>query len=406
MSTSLPPPDVRPTPRPRGEGIGRGITWLATWGLRLLLVLAATYAIGLVIGRFWSIVLPVLLALLLTSILWPPTALLRRKLPPALAALVTLLGALVVIVGALALLAPSVTDQVGDIARQATDGLRQIQDWVTGPPLNLADKQVDDAVQAATDRLQSSASTLASGVLSGVTAVTSALVTGALVLVLTFFFLKDGPRFLPWLTGLIGERGGRHVDVVLRRSWATLGSFIRGQAFVGMVDAVLIGIGLVVLRVPLALPLAVLTFVGGFVPIIGATIAGALAVLVALVTRGTTTAVIVLIIIIAVQQIEGNVLQPVLQSRGLKLHPAVVILAVAAGGGLYGVTGAFLSVPVAAVAAVVLRYLGEVLDGAHPETGGGHDPVAEEAAGDADADIEESRAKADAVPAAPPPAAP
>ena len=373
--------------RSRGDGIGRGLSWLATWSLRVLLVLGASYALWLVLGFFWSIVLPVLLALLLTSILWPPTALLRRRLPPALAAFVVLISAFVLIVGVLALLAPSVTDQVGDIASQAADGLRQVQDWVTGPPLNLADEQVDTAVQAVTDRLQSSAATLAGGVLTGVGAVTSAIVTGALVLVLTFFFLKDGPRFLPWLDGLVGARAGRHVDVVLRRSWLTLGSFIRGQALVGLVDAVLIGIGLVVLRVPLALPLSVLTFVGGFVPIIGAFVAGALAVLVALVTQGTTTALIVLGIIVAVQQIEGNVLQPILQSRGLKLHPAVVILAVAAGGGLYGVTGAFLSVPVAAVAAVVLRYLGEVLDGRHPETGGGADPDAGEAADAAERDL-------------------
>jgi predicted PurR-regulated permease PerM len=234
---------------------------------------------------------------------------------------------------------------------------------VTGPPLNLDDGQVDAAVAAVTDRLQASAATLAAGVLTGVTAVTNVLITAALVLVLTFFFLKDGPRFLPWLNGVVGARAARHVDVVLARAWSTLGSFIQGQALVGLVDAVLIGIGLVVCGVPLALPLAVLTFFGGFVPIIGAFVVGALAVLVALVTKGTTIALVVLGIIFAVQQIEGNVLQPVLQGKSLRLHPAVVILAVAAGSALYGIAGAFLSVPVAAVAAVVLRYVSEVLDG-------------------------------------------
>ena len=141
-----------------------------------------------------------------------------------------------------------------------------------------------------------------------------------------------------------------------------LGEFIRTQAIVSLVDAMLIGIGLLVLGVPLALPLAVLTFIGGFIPIVGAVVAGVLGVLVALVSNGFTTALIVLAIIIAVQQLEGNVLQPMLQSRSLGLHAVVVLLAVTAGSTLYGIAGAFLSVPVAAAGAVVLRYLSERVD--------------------------------------------
>ena len=350
--------------RERGAAIGQGFTWLATWSLRLILVAAAAVVLGLLVGRLWSVVLLVLLALLLASVLWPPTAWLRRRgVAPALAAALVLLTSLALLLGLLGSLAPSVASQVGDIAVQAGNGLVQVQEYVTGPPLNLNDTQVDAAVQGLTDRLQGSAAALASGVLTGVSAVGSLLVTGALALVLCFFFIKDGPRFLPWLRGVVGERAGGHLQVVLTRSWATLGSFIQGQAVVGLVDAVLIGAGLVALGVPLALPLAVLTFFGGFIPIVGAFIVGALAVLVALVTKGTTTALIVTAIIFAVQQVEGNVLQPMLQGKSLKLHPGLVLVAVAAGGGLYGVAGAFLSVPVAAVAAVVLRYLGEVIDG-------------------------------------------
>ena len=357
-----PPGDGRP--RERGTAIGQGFTWLSTWSLRLLLVAAGAVVLGLLISKLWSVVLPVLLGLLLASVLWPPTAWLRRHgLAPALAAAIVLLGSVLLVLGLLGSLAPSVTSQVGDIAQQAAGGLTQVQDYVTGPPLNLADAQVDAARQGLTDRLQGSATALASGVLSGVSAVGSLLVTGALALVLTFFFIKDGPRFLPWLRALVGERAGAHLDVVLTRSWATLGSFIQGQAVVGLVDAVLIGLGLVLLGVPLALPLAVFTFFGGFVPIIGAFVVGALAVLIALVTKGATTALIVTGIIFAVQQIEGNVLQPMLQGKSLRLHPGLVLVAVAAGGGLYGIAGAFLSVPVAAVGAVVLRYLGEVIDG-------------------------------------------
>jgi len=149
--------------------------------------------------------------------------------------------------------------------------------------------------------------------------------------------------------------------------WATLSEFIRQQALVGFIDAFFIGVGLWILGVPLVIPLAVLTFFGGFVPIIGAFVAGAFAVLVALVSNGFTTALIVLAIVIAVQQIEGNVLQPIIQGRGFNLHAAVVILAVTAGSTLYGIIGAFLSVPVAALIAVIYRYIRDELDGRTPE---------------------------------------
>jgi predicted PurR-regulated permease PerM len=180
-----------------------------------------------------------------------------------------------------------------------------------------------------------------------------------LVLVLAFIFVKDGPAFLPWLRREAGTEIGGHLTEVFSRSWKTLGDFIRVQAMVSFVDAFFIGLGLVLLGVPLAPALAVLTFFAGFVPIVGALAAGTLAVLVALVSNGLTTALIVLGIIIAVQQLESNVLQPVLQGRSLNLHAAVVLLAVTAGGTLFGIIGAFLAVPVAAVTAAVLRYISE-----------------------------------------------
>src|SRR4029453_1162202 len=148
-----------------------------------------------------------------------------------------------------------------------------------------------------------------------------------------------------------------HLCVVLGRVWDTLGGFIRGQALVSLADAILIGAGLLIVGIPLALPLAVLTFIGGFIPIVGAIFAGAGAVLIALVSNGFTAALIVLGIVLLVQQVEGNVLQPILQGKSLNLHAAVVLLAVTAGGSLYGIAGAFLAVPIAAAGAGVLRYL-------------------------------------------------
>ncbi len=352
-----------PTQRGRGSAIGEGVTWAARWSLRMVLVAAGATLIWWLIGALWSIVLPVVLAVILATVLWPPTAWLRRhRFPPALAAATVLLAGMVVLAGLVTLITTSVVGSIPQITTSATNGIQAIQEWLSGPPLNLAQSQLDAALQTATAQLQQSVSTITTSVLTGVGSVASGVVTTLLTLVLAFLFVKDGPRFLPWLRAVAGAGAGGHIAEVLRRVWKTVGEFIRVQAVVALVDAVLIGLGLVVLGVPLAIPLAVLTFLGGFVPIVGALVAGALSVLVALVSNGFTTALIVLALIVVVQQLEGNVLQPFLQGRSLRLHAAVVLLAVTAGSTLYGIAGAFLSVPVVAAAAVVVRYLGERID--------------------------------------------
>lgn len=358
-------PDGAPRRAPgRGEVIAHGLTWMSRWSLRFALVVVGLYLLWYVIGLFWVVVLPVLLAVLLATVAWPPVAWLRRKgVPPGLAAGIVVLLGLGVLGLVIVLLARSITGGVPEIARNAVDGIARIQQWLSGPPLNLgAGGQLDAMLDQATTRLQQSITTIAGSVATGVGAVASGIVTGLLAIVLAFLFVKDGPRFLPWLRGVVGRKAGMHLTEVFSRVWGTVSGFVYTQAAVALIDGVLIGIGLVILDVPLALPLAVLTFLGGFVPIVGALIAGALAVLVALVSNGFTTALIVLGIIVLVQQVEGNVLQPMLQSRSLKLHAAVVLLAVTAGGSLYGIGGAFLSVPLTAAAAVLLRYLGEQID--------------------------------------------
>jgi putative heme transporter len=349
--------------RSRGTAIGEGITWAARWSLRSILVAGGATLLWLLVWALWSIVLPVLLALILAALMWPPTAWLRaHRFPPALAAAAVVLAGIVLLAALVALITASVVGSVPQITQSAVAGIQAIQQWLSGPPLNLAQGQLDAALQTATTQLQQSISTITTSVLTGVGNVASGVVTALLTLVLAFLFVKDGPRFLPWLLAVAGDGAGGHVAEVLRRVWKSLGDFIRVQALVALVDGVLIGLGLVILGVPLALPLAVLTFLGGFVPIVGALVAGALSVLVALVSNGFTTALVVLAIILVVQQLEGNVLQPYLQGRSLRLHAAVVLLAVTAGSTLYGIAGAFLSVPVVAAAAVVLRYLGERID--------------------------------------------
>ena len=352
----------------RGPKLRAATRKLAIASAQLLLIVAAIVLVGYVLGRLWGILLPVVLGLLFTTVLWPPTRFLRNHgWPPALAASVVLLGFLAAFGGIIAAIAPQVGSQVGDLIDQATTGLQDIQEWLSGPPFNLGEDQVGQAVDDAINSLQENAQSIAGAALTGATVVGNSLLNLILALLLVFFFLKDGPRWVPWLSAQTGPRAAPHVAALSQKTWTTLSEFIRQQALVGFIDALFIGIGLLILGVPLVLPLAVLTFLGGFVPIIGAFVAGAFAVLIALVSEGFTTALLVLGLVILVQQIEGNVLQPILQGRGLKLHAAVVILAVTAGSQLAGITGAFLSVPIAAIIAVIYRYVRDQLDEKSPE---------------------------------------
>jgi predicted PurR-regulated permease PerM len=351
VTSTQPPAGVRG----RSAAIADGLAFMARWSLRLALVAVGFALLWWLIAKLWVIVLPVLLGLLITTVLYPPAAWLRRRgVPAVLAAVAVLLGAFLLLGIVVYLLATSITGGVSEIAASAVTGLQSIEDWISQ---YLGSTQLDSLVQQVTERLQSSVTTIAGSVLSGVGTVASLVVTGLLALVLAFLFVKDGDRFLPWLRGLVGPRVGGHLTVILDRIWATLGGYIRGQVLVSLCDGVFIGIGLLVVGVPLAIPLAVLTFFGGFVPIVGALFAGVLSVLVALVSNGFTAALIVLGIVLLVQQVEGNVLQPILQGKSLQLHAAIVLLAVTAGSSLYGIAGAFLAVPVTAAAATVLRYL-------------------------------------------------
>jgi predicted PurR-regulated permease PerM len=353
---------VPPSSRAREAVVGAAFARLAVLSLRFLLVVAATVVLGYLAGVLWVVLLPLLLALLLATVLWPPVRVLRRAgVPAALAALIVLVLALLLLVALVAGLAPLVTGQAQELADQVAAGLGQLRTFVTGPPLNLGRERLGGAVDNVINSLQNNAQDIATRVLTGAVAAGSLLLTGLLALVLCFFYLKDGPKFVPWLAGLTGPRAAPHVEAVARRGWTTLSGFIKAQAVVGLVDAVFIGIGLAVLGIPLALPLAVLVFFGAFIPIVGAVVTGALAALVALVTNGVTSALIVIGLVLLVQQLEGNVLQPILVGRTLDLHPALVILAVTAGGSLAGITGAFLAVPVVAVGAVTVRYAREQL---------------------------------------------
>jgi predicted PurR-regulated permease PerM len=350
--------------RPRSRDSARrrlesGVVSVFRWTLRVLVIAAGLWLLGWFVGRLWSILLPVLLALLLATVLWPPVRFLRRKLPAALAAAIAVLGLMLAIGGMIALFVPVIANEGENLAAQFSSGLGSLQDWLSGPPLNLGDNAVGSLVDQAVGYLQENAQSLAGTALTTVGTIGSAVVTFVFALLFAFFMLKDGPRFLPWLSGWIGRGAGGHVAAVSGRVWTALGAYVWSQAAVAAIDGVLIGLGVWLVGVPLALPIAVLTFLCGFIPVVGAFAAGAVAVVVALVTEGPVPALIVLALIVIVQQLEGNVLQPMLVSKSLNIHAAVVLGGVALGSSLFGVIGAFLAVPAIAIVMVVAGYLRE-----------------------------------------------
>ncbi|MEV8330298.1 AI-2E family transporter [Streptomyces niveus] len=343
--------------------------------VELLVILVMAGVTLWLLGRMWSVVWPLIVGLLLTTLTWPPARFLRRHgWPPALAASVVMVLFLAAAVGVAALIAVPVASQSGELATGVADGIDKVREWAAGPPLNIDDDEITGALDSGMARLQDSVGSMVTTVVTGVSTVVNGVVTAVLALFLMFFFLKDGPKFLPWLTRQLPGRLATDIPVVAARSWDTLGAFVRSQAFVGLLDAVFIGLGLWIVDVPLVLPLAVLTFVSAFVPVVGALFAGLVAVLIALVSNGPTDALIVLAVIIVVQQLEGNVFQPMIQSRGLGLHAAVILLAVTLGASLAGIVGSLLAVPIAALIAVVWNYVREQLTDPEPDPAADPEP--------------------------------
>jgi predicted PurR-regulated permease PerM len=291
-----------------------------------------------------------------------------------------------------------------DLSAQVSAGIDEIQSWLVNGPLHLSQKQLDDAVQNATDAVTQNQSSLTAGALSTATTVGHILTGFFLVLFTTFFFLKDGRAIWSFLVRLFPRAAREAVDQAGLNSWRTLIAYVRATVLVAFVDALGIGLAIYVLRVPLALPLAALVFLGSFIPVIGATLSGTVAVLVALVAKGPVTALLVLAAVIAVQQLEGHVLQPLLLGRAVALHPLGVIVALGAGVVLAGIIGALVAVPFVAVVNTAVRYLvgyhhhhGEPVSPGHP------DPPGTEATDPAQAEAEEAAEQgSDVGPPAPP----
>jgi predicted PurR-regulated permease PerM len=333
---------------------------LARFSGRCLLVFGLVYVVGYVVRSLPFIFVSLFIALLFTSLLQPLADWLgRRRLPPSVAALATLLLAVAFVGGLLAFIIPRTVARISSHADMLAERAQQLAVSLTR--LVPGQKPTLDELGLQAGRwVRQHAQELALGAASGLTTAVTVLAGMLLVLVLTFFFMKDGRGLVRSALSPLPPRRRQLALAAANRAWRTLSQWVRGTVLVALADAVGIGVGLLILGVPLALPLTLLTFLCAFVPILGALLAGSLAVLVAWATLGTQDALITLGIVLAVQQVEGNVLQPLVMGRVLPLHPAMVLLAVTAGGLLAGVAGAFVAVPLtAAVTAGTQAFLAE-----------------------------------------------
>ncbi len=325
---------------------------LAGFGWRYLVVLAAVYVTFRALAEVEVVVVPLLLAAFLASVLSPLVQWFKRRGWSALVATWAAILAVVPVVGLVVLLVvPGLGEGLSEMGDDVNAGIQEIRTWLRDGPLDVSDRDLDAYIDQAIEQARENFSGISSGLLGGAT-VAFEVVTGAVLALLTaFFYLKDGDRAYHALLERVSDpdRVRRGVEA----AWGTLSSYVRGLATVGVIDAVFIGIGLAIVGTPLVLPLMLLVFFGAFFPIIGAFLSGIVAVLVTLVNGGVLAALVVLGVVVAVQQLEGHVIYPIVFKRALELHPLAILVAIAVGGVAFGIIGAFLAVPLAAMAVSV-----------------------------------------------------
>ncbi|WHM37823.1 AI-2E family transporter [Streptomyces sp. BPTC-684] len=327
---------------------------VAAWCVVVLLVTGvAAVAIWLCVV-FKTAVTPVLLALLGTALLGPVfRQLLKLRMKRSLAAGLTCV-ALVAVVGGAGYVVVSALIDTGD---QIIESLRQAGQWLADHFGVASGDGVSSVADNAKKLLGKFGATAASGLLTGLSIVGSLIATGVLSLLLTFFFLKDSDRAVHLAHSLAPRGSGPVVEAMARRAFEAVEGFMRGTTIIALIDALCITVGLLILRVPGAVGLGALVFIGAYIPYLGAFVSGAVAVLVALADRGLGIALWTLGVVLAVQQLEGHILQPVIQSRTVQMHPAMVMIAITAGASVAGLLGMLLAVPVAAAGFGVLGEL-------------------------------------------------
>jgi putative heme transporter len=339
---------------------GRVPSWLATttaWTWRLLVILVGAFAILYLLTRLYLVTLPIIVAIILATLCVPVArALQRRRVPRVLAATITVIGGLGVVSGIIAALVPIFVREIGELVETVQEGVEQILVFLE-ENFGWGEEEVSDLLDQGFTLVQEQSGQIAQQALTGAAIFVQAITAIVLAIVLLFFFVKDGEQIVGWMIDRTPPDYRDTMRAVGRRGWTALAGFVRGTAAIALIDAIGIGVGLAILGVPAVLPIAVLVFLGGFIPVIGAFVTGLLAVLVALAAGGLQVALIALAIVVGVQQFESNVLQPVIMRRAVSLHPVVILSALTAGAVLLGIIGAFLAVPIAAVTAAIANEL-------------------------------------------------
>ena len=345
--------------RPSAPGaIPAGLQIAGSYAWRLLAIAAVVGVLVWLVIQFKILVVPLLVAILITALVWPFfTWLQRRGVPKWMAIATTVLGTLAVITALVWLVSWQISAQWDDVTTKAGETVQAFRQFLIDGPLHLSTAQIDQLLDDGIAQLQEQAGALINGVLAFGSTVGHVAAGALLALFALLCLLADGPRIWSWTTRLFPRRARHAVDQAGRNGWQTLINYAKTQITVATIDAVGIGAGAFLLGVPLAIPIAVTVFLGSFVPVVGAIVTGALAVLIALLYNGVWVAVAMLAVVLIVQQVEGHVLQPLIMGAAVNVHPLAVIMAVAGGSMLAGIPGALFAVPIVAfinVAAVTI----------------------------------------------------
>ncbi|MEC9323991.1 MAG: AI-2E family transporter [Actinomycetota bacterium] len=331
------------------EAVTPQVRKAAAWAWRLVVLGAAAAVLFWLIQRFVVIVVPLALALILTALFLPAVDWLHRhRVPRWLAVILVFLLGLGALGGLLTFVVTRFIEGLPHLIDQITVSIDALRDWAANGPLELGQQQINNAVDSAIGTLQQRQAEITSGVVSTASALAKFL-TGFFITVFTLIvFLHGGRSIYEFVTRIVPVQVRERVRDAGRSGFTTLTGYVQGTFVVALVDGIGIGIGLLVLGIPLALPLASLVFLGAFVPFVGAMVTGFLAVVIAVLAKGWLYGLFTLGLVLAVQQLEGNVLQPLIMGRAVRLHPLAVLVALTAGGVVAGIIGVLLAVPLLA----------------------------------------------------------
>lgn len=372
MTTPVTPATRTPMSRRVSDAVPFGL-WV-TGALAAIVILAAgaLWVLGRALAPLSSVIVAITIALLLTALLAPLHERLRSLgVGSYLSATLSLVFLLLVLTAASWLTGAQVAGGAEELIDSASAGLDSLQNWLQSGPLGISGDQLAGYIASVRDWATNNASSLASGAVQAGLAVSQFSVVMLLALVTVLFFLGDGRRIWLWFVRLLPVATQQPTHDAFRRGWVAVRAYVRTQIIVAAVDALGIGLGALILGLPLVVPIMVLTFLMAFIPVVGAVLSGVVAVLIAFASDGVTSALIMIGIVLAVQQLESNVLQPMLMSKAVDLHPWAVIIGVTVFSYLWGIMGALLSVPIMAMAKIIVL----TLRGHDPYPELGSDPV-------------------------------